>query len=315
MSRLFEKAPIRLLALIVAMTVGAPRVALAATAQDFLNAPVWYVQYEVTLTSNYSGTIPVTAGSKSFTSSLLRVFSGSDKLNLRSQGPGAFSMLAMASGNSSGASQADAQKMATQMMAQMDVMANWMPGGASIDDSTASDEEVSASMMPMGPVSIDYTRIETGKDLVDELGAKFDMKKTTTMKGSGAVQVGGFGGVTLEMNTSDKSYLLTLPLGFNAQSAGTKMVTVDVTTYKGKADIENRSERDVPFDLFPSGVAIDTPPTGAPQGGFLIRGTFDPAAGKIVGEQTYPGHYADGGAAPATIVVKYVLTMTPPAKK
>ena len=130
------------------------------------------------------------------------------------------------------------------------------------------------------------------------------------------VYVGGFGSVTLEMNTSDKSYLLTLPLGFNAQGAGAKMVTVEVTTSKGQAGVENRSEHEVTFDFFPNGVAVDTPPTGAPQGGLLIRGTFDPAAGKIVGEQTYPGHYADGGAtAPATIVVKYVLTMTPPAKK
>jgi hypothetical protein len=313
MSR-FGLTPIRLLAL--AAAVATPHVAAAATAQEFLNASVWYAQYEVTFTSNYQGTAPSLHGSMTFTSSLTRVLKGTDKLNLRSQGPGAIGMAKLSEGMGKNASAADAQKMTMKMMAMMDNTANWMVGGASIDDENASDAEITASGMPMGTVSIDYTRVDTGKDLVDETGNKYDSQSTTTMKGSGAVQVGGMGATNFEMSTSDNSFSLVLPFVFNAQSAGTKMVTVDSWSSKGTPGETKTSERDVAFDLYPMGIELDSPPAGSPQGGVLIRGTFDPATGKIVGEQSFPAHYKDSGnPAPGTLTFKYTLTTTPPAKK
>lgn len=314
MSR-FGLTPIRVLALAVALAT--PHVVAAATAAEFLNAPVWYVQYQVTFTSNYQGTSPSLHGQMTFTSSLVRVVSGSDKLNLRSQGPGATGMQELTAGIGKNPSAADAQKMTMKMMSMMDNTANWMVGGASIDNENATDAEITASGMPMGTVSIDYTRVDIGQDLVDETGSKYDSKVTTTMKGSGPVQVGGMGATNFEMSTSDNSFSLVVPFVFNAQSAGAKMVTVTFIQAKGTPGEETRSENDRPFDLFPSGLALDNPPKGSPQGGVLIRGTFDPATGKIAGEQSFPAHYDDMSATtgPGTLKFKYTLTTTPPAQK
>ena len=304
------------LGVLLAVSV-APNAASASTATEFLNAPVWYAQYEVTLTSNYQGTTPTLHGQMAFTSSLVRVVTGTDKLNLRSQGPGAIGMTELTAGAGKTPSAADAQQMTTKMMAMMDNTANWMVGGAIIDNENATDAEIAADAAPRGTVSIDYTRVDTGKDLVDETGGKYDSKVTRTMKGSGAVQVGGMGATYFEMSTSGNSFSLVLPFAFSAQSAGAKMVTVTFIQGKGTPGEETRSESDQVFDLFPSGIEIDNPPKGSPQGGVLIRGTFDPATGKIAGEQSYPAHWSDLGATPApgTLKFKYTLTMTPPAKK
>jgi hypothetical protein len=314
MSR-FGLAPIRLLAL--AVVLATPHVALAATAAEFLNAPVWYAQFEVTFTSNYQGTSPTQQGPMTFTSSMVRVLTGCDKLNLRSQGPGATGMQELTAGIGTNPSSADAQRMTTKMMTMMDNTANWIAGGASIDNENATDAEITASGMPMGTVSIDYTRVDTGKDLVNETGSKYDCKITRTMKGSGAVQVGGMGVTNFELSTSDNSFSLVLPFAFNAQGAGTKLVMVTVLSSKGTPGEETRTENDQTFDLLPSGLVLDNPPKNSPQGGVLIRGTFDPATGKIVGQQSFPAHYDDISATtgPGTLLFKYTLTTTPPPAK
>ena len=309
--------PIRLLALVVVAAVAAPSLALAATAAEFLNAPVWYAQYDVTFTSNYQGTNQTQVGPVSFTSSLVVVYSGLDKLNLRSQGPGAIGMQSLTAGVGKNPSAADAQAMTTKMMAMMDNTANWMFGGATADNPNATDAEIAASGIPMGTCRVDYTRIDTGTGLADGAGGVYDSKTTRTMKGSGPVQIGGMGVVTFEMSTADNSYALILPFVCNAQGAGTKMVTVYFVQSKGQPGEETRTENDTAFDLFPAGLEMDNPPANSPQGGVLLRGTFDPATGKIAGQQSFPAHFNDlsGTTGPGTLTFKYSLTMTPPAKK
>ena len=316
MSR-FGFAPIRLLALVLAATAVAPTVTVAATAAEFLNAPVWYAQYDVTFTSNYQGTNQTQVGPVSFTSSLVVVYSGLDKLNLRSQGPGAIGMQSLTAGVGKNPSAADAQAMTTKMMAMMDNTANWMFGGATADNPNATDAEIVASGIPMGTCRVDYTRIDTGTGLDDGAGSVYDSKTTRTMKGSGPVQIGGMGVVTFEMSTADNSYALILPFVCNAQGAGTKTVTVYFVQSKGQPGEETRTENDTAFDQNPTGVALDNPPKGSPEGGVLLRGTFDPATGKIVGEQSFPAHFDDLSATtgPGTLKFKYTLTTTPPAKK
>lgn len=315
MNRFVPVAPVLLIALVFSPVVAPVAPAVASTAEEFLNAPVWYLEYEVSFTSSHSGTTPGGWGSMPFTSKLERVFSDTEKLNLRSGGPGALSMTTMmGTADGSKPSVADQQKMATKMMSMMDHTANWMVGGAGLEEN-ATDEDIAADSKPSSPFRIDYTRVETGTNLTDERGEKFDLTVTTTLRGAGLVLAGGFGAIFLEMDTAEKTYSLALPFIFNAMSATARQEVVGVTTYQGKAPAEDRKTSDVPFDLFPSGLTLDEGANGAPGGAMLLRGKIDPATGKISGQQTFPGHYTESNQdTPGTFVVKYTLTMTPPQK-
>jgi hypothetical protein len=290
----------------------------AGTAEEFLNAPVWYLEYEVTFTSTHQGsyTRPDIAGTLSFTSRLERVFSGSEVLNLRSPGPGPIGMAALTGvAEGSTPSAADAQRISTQMMSLMDHTANWLVGGAALDEG-ATDADVTAATLLTTPARIDYRRVDTGKNLEDDAGRRYDTTHTTTITGSGAVSAGGFGVTILELDTARESYVLQLPYGFNSMLSRATMETVDVVTYSGAAPEETRQSDDVPFDRVPTGLDLDAPQEGAALGGVLIRGTLDPASGKIAGEQSFQAHYDERHKpAPGTLVFKYTLTMTPPAKK
>ena len=80
-----------------------------------------------------------------------------------------------------------------------------------------ADENTANTPAP-ATVTIDYTRVDTGKDLVDEMGGKFGQKTTTTMKGTGTVQSVCLSVCVLELNTAEKSFVFTAPIGFNAQT-------------------------------------------------------------------------------------------------
>ena len=314
MNRNVAVLPVLLNAAVTALAVFTTP-AVASTLEDFLNAPVWYLQYEVTFTSACQGTDNGAFGQTTFTSNLESGFSGTDVFNLRSGGPGPIAQGEMM-GTSDGSrpSAADAQRMTTQMMSLMDHTANWMAGGPAMDPN-ATDADIAAATEPRCPAHIDYTRVDTGKDLVNEVGSKFDWTRTTTIQGSGMVLAGGMGVTLLEMDTAKQTYALQLPLAFNAMMASATRTTVDVTSSKGTAPNETRDSNDMPINQYPSTIDLDQPQKGAAQGGVLIRGALDPSSGKISGEQTFAAHYTEGSAsAPGTYRVKYTLTLTKPQK-
>jgi hypothetical protein len=309
-----------LIALTVAAVIANTGPAAASTLEEFLNAPVWYLEYDVSFKSASQGTYESRdayegGGSVtlSFTTNLERDFSGAAVLNLRSGGPGPMTMASLA-GTPGGAtpSAADAQAISNKMMALMDHTANWMVAGDALDENSA--DPTAGMMGSTRPARLDYRRVDSGKDLEDETGAKYDWTMTTTIKGTGNVQGGGFGGIMLEMNTAEKSFLLTFPLGFASEDKA-KRETVTVTHPKGSSPSEERTSEEVSLDFVPQGLALDEPPAGAPGGGSILLGTLDPATGKISGEQSFKAHYKEGNTtAPGTIVFKYTLTMTPPKK-
>jgi hypothetical protein len=306
----------RSIALTLAALASPVAPALASTADEFLNAPVWYLRYEVTFTSSRQGSYEHVPGEMiSFTSTLERVFSAQEVLNLRSGGPGPISMVAMA-GVSDGStpSVAEAQRMSMEMMALMDHTANWLAGGPAMDEN-ATDAEIAAATEPTSPARVDYKRVDTGRNLTDEMGGKFDLTATTTVKGSGMVLAGGFGTTVLEMDTARKAYVLVLPYGFNAMMARATEETVTITTAQGSPPNETRQTNDVPIDRYPPELKLDEPQKGGSEGGVLIRGVLDPSTGKISGEQSFMAHYKERNeTAPGTLVVKYTLTMTKPTK-
>jgi hypothetical protein len=283
----------------------------AATAQEMLNAPVWYLEYTVTLTSTHSGGYDRNGGKVSFTSTLTRVTSDRKSFNVRSQGPGALSMMEMAAGATGGGAAADAQRLQTEMLSQMDNMANWIVGGATMDPG-GTDADVAKDTTPSSPSRIDYQHVENGVGLVDETGAKYDYTRTTTIRGEGMVLIMGLGAMTLEMNTAKKTYSVTLPSGAAPTGPGVVREEVYAHRAEGQQPTESRESEEQRID-FPSGLSLVMPQQNGMQGGVVIRGTLDPASGKIAGEQSFPATYTDGAEKiPATLVFKYVLTTTPP---
>lgn len=306
-------APVHLITLALALVASAAPVA-ASTSEEFLNTPVWYLAYEVTFTSSHQGSYQTAdGGTMTFTSSLERVFSAHEVLNLRSGGPGSITMMSLAgTADGSQPTAADAQRISMEMMALMDHTANWLAGGPGMDEN-ATDADIAAASQPTSPARIDYRRMDTGKNLIDELGGKFDRTVTTTVVGEGLVLVGGFGTTILEMDTVKKTYTLALPHGFNAMLARATLETVDVTTPKGAAPLETRKTEDIPIDRYPYDLKLAEPQAGGMAGGMLIRGVLDPATGKISGEMSFNAtHTERNETVPGTLVVKYTLSTTKP---
>jgi hypothetical protein len=304
-----------LIALTAAAIIATASPAAASTAEEFLNAPVWYLEYEVSLKSTSSGSEDLEVGKLSFTANLERVFAGAAELNLRSGGPGPIAMGELL-GGSAGAtpSAADAMKINEKLMSVMDHTANWMVAGNALDENAT---DPTAGMMGSArPARIDYKRVDTSKGLLDDDGRELDRTVTTTIKGTGKVLGGGFGGIILEMNTAEKSLILTLPLGFAVQEGSAVEEIVEVLHPKGSAPVETRKTEDVPLDRVPQGLVLDDASTSKAAGAVTVRGVLDPSTGKISGEQSFKVRYDEvlRTKAPGTALVKYTLTMTPPEK-
>ena len=315
MSRSNAARPVRLSPLTLAAVVATSAPAVASTADEFLNAPVWYLEYEVSLQSTSSGSADLEIGKLSFTANLQRVFAGAAELNLRSGGPGPLAMGELLGGSAGAApSAADAMKAQEKLMSVMDHTANWLVAGAALEENAT--DPTSGMMGSARPARIDYRRVDTDKGLLDETGNKFDRTTTTTIKGTGTVLGGGFGGIILEMNTAEKSFMLTLPLGFGVQEGNAVQETVEVVHAAGSAPVETRNTEEVALDRVPQGLVLDDPSTSKMAAAVTVRGVLDPSTGKISGEQSFKVRYDEvlNTKAPGTALVKYTLTMTPPKK-
>ena len=301
------------LALVTMLTL--PAAVFADAAKEFLQTPIWYLSYEVSFSASSKGSYEGMFGPMTYTASLERVFTHSQILNLRSEGPGALAMIPpSASSSGSQMSMAEAQKASMDMMARMEHTANWMVGGASLnaseaDATAATQADIAASM---GQLRIDFTRHDRGDALVNEVGSKFSTTKTETVKGTTPSMGGGFGSIMLDVDTSTKTFLLGFGAGGGAD--GLDRNVVEVVTFQGQAPEEKRETKKSSAQF--AQLVFDESGPVAMQGGLVVNGTFDPASKTITGEKAYRGHYHDGNAdAPGTIVVKYTLSPTPPAKK
>ncbi|HET6348222.1 MAG TPA: hypothetical protein VFH88_03980 [Candidatus Krumholzibacteria bacterium] len=295
----------------LASLAGVTTAALTATLDDYLNTPVWYLSYQVTLKASYETTNDVPVGTSVTTINLERVMSDQKEFNLRSAGMGPLSMRALADPDK--ASAADAGQTSMKVLNSMDTCANWLAAGAGANPN-ATDADIAKDTEPSSPSRIDYTRVDSNRDFVDETGTVFDVTTTTTIKGTGKVLVMGMGTVILEMNKASKTYMLTLPFGSSPTGPEIKREIVTVARPKGKAPDEQRESGALETD-FPARLELNPPQPDGIDGGVLIRGTLDPAAGKIAGQQTFNVNFNDGPyALPGTLTFTYALTTMPPAK-
>jgi hypothetical protein len=288
------------------------RPAAGKSIQDFLNAPVWYVAYEVSYKASHEGTYMTWDGVDkslewpvSFTVSLDRSFSGSTILNVRSPGPGANTSTAIMSSDGSGA-----QLQALYL--RMDELANWLAGGSAVNKDEPTMDDVNADIeASMGPARVEYTRV----DKSDNINQNNTFTTRTTGRAEGRVASASML-LTLDIDGGTKQYMLCLPFVFNPRNSPPgSQETVTVKEVKGQSPEEERSTTD--FDLqFPRDLALDDP-KNYPQGHVVLKGDIDPASGRISGEQSVKAHFseANGTTVSGTLTFRYTLTMTPPEKQ
>ena len=300
-----------LMALFVA--VPAPKAA-GGDVKTYLNAPVWYLQYEVSLKASHQDTrTPAEGGKYTTAMSLDRFFSGGYTFDTRMQGPGLSTNRGME--NAEKMTQAEMMKATQAMLARMDNVAFWMetPVDMGDDVAAAGKKKIDASMVP---ARVDYTKVMVREDLRNELNQLF--KETTRTTASGSASVYPPGSLMFEIDTTAGEYLLSLPWNFSDMSTeanAVKMESVVRTEVQGEAPLEERTASEMSIDSLPEDLVVEDPSAQA-GGSLVVGGKLDPAAGKVSGENTVKVHFKDGvDTVPGTLVFRYTLTMTPPAKK
>lgn len=281
--------------------------ALAQDVDTWLNAPAWELTYEMSFRGGDSGSSNSFHGPTSYTMSIDCGYSASLMLNMRNAGA-SLSMVLLSTRIDPHS--ADMQQAAMDLVMRTDVMANWM-SAPPYDESASDDAQMKAIQEYMesskGLGRLDYKMVVKGTNLTTEMGTKYNMVQTTTMKGTGVVI--GPTQLTFEMDAAAKTYLLTLSNSFEDKSDSTVLKEV-VTNFdwQGSAPTVERTTERLGLDIFATGFKIDD--STAMMGEVpLMQGTFDPSQGKITGERSFRGHYgATGSEAKGTLVFRWTLT-------
>lgn len=281
------------------------------------DAPVWYVQYEVSMTLDK--TVPGTGqrGPTTTVWKIERTFESAVKLDMRNMGQ----VLSMMEGNQldpekfKKMSMAEQLQYSQQMMDAMQHAANWMPGpyegGDGQDDMLNHMKSVSV------PVRLNYHCLTTGNNLVNETGSHYDYFEETTAAFTGGLAYTSPDQTKFEMNESTHKYWLSLPWSYTDMNTALNEVHwLTVTKYRDAGTTawgpEERGTNDSGIDRIGGSFKFDALPNNATMP--LIEGTFD-GSGKISGVKSFTGRLSETGPdIPVTLTFKYTVTTTPPAR-
>jgi hypothetical protein len=290
--------------------------------ETYLAAPVWYLEFEVGFKTSSADTTRNGAATIATSISMDRSFSAMWPLDVRLDGPSTVLNASYLSGAADGKvpSAAEQMKALQGRMARMSTAANWMSGGGAMslgEDATFEESQAAAKAAmdaAMGPVRMDYLRVDVGTDFFNELGERYDMTVRTTRKGSGSVYPGGGQSITFEIDAAAKKYALVLPMSFNDMGATMTRETLRSIQSKGGAPDETRDSTEQGFGSFPSDLTVDEP-ANMQAAMVIVRGDVDPASGTIAGERSMGAHYTEGDGKPVagTLTLRYKLSMTRPA--
>lgn len=292
--------------------------------ETFLGAPVWYLDFEVSFKVRFTDSTQDGPTKNKTTISVDRVYSASWPLDIRMDGLSQVLNSSALAGGADGSvpTMAEQQRMMEEMMARMNNAANWMSsGGAANIPDNATDEEMQAATeagmnAAMGPGSFEYLRIDSGWNLVNEMGERFDQTIRTIQAGQGTVWPGGGMSITFEIDGVSKKYQLVIPQGFNDMHAKMRQKVVMEQGHFGQMHVASRDSSELGLAFYPKDLTIDDPKS-MQAGMALMRGDVDLASGKVVGERTIAAHYIDNGvtSVPGTLTFRYTLSMTKPSRK
>ena len=297
----------------------AAALAFAPAARAQHDVPVWYLDYEVTMKANHTAATTTFGGQPSSTTwTFERVFASSAKLDMRNEGSviGATQAAVADPDKFKNMTQAEMMQYSQDMLAAMQYTANWMPGPLDVGD--GQDAMANHMQSEAAPVRFSYQSITTAKNLVNEMGEKFDMTTTVNAVASeGKLYLGDQ--YKFELNTQSKKYWLLLPYtGQDVDPAAGKVTSETVEKIRMAGSDrweEKRSTRDVEADWLPANIKIDKTGESTMGDAPLIVGTLA-GPGQITGVKTFNASFPDAQVnVPLTITFKYTLSPNPPAKK
>ena len=151
--------------------------------------------------------------------------------------------------------------------------------------------------------------------LINEMGDRYDQTTRTTRKGTGMVWPGGGQGITFEIDGVSNTFQLVLPQSFHEMTAKMQQNVIVEQGSNGAMHVQSQDSSELGLAFYPKELTIDDP-ENMKAGMALIRGTIDPASGRIAGESSMAAHYNDDGvlAVAGTLTFRYTLSLTPPAE-
>ncbi len=305
---------IRPVAVAVLLTVC---LALASAVHAQLDAPVWYVQYEVRIHADASHAQSGMQGPTTVAWKVDNSFENTVKLDMRNMGQVlSLDMSKFDTAKMQNMSPTEQLKMSQQMLDAMQNCANWMVGPVEgLDDGEAMQAHMIATSVP---VRINYDCTTTGSNLVTEMGSHYDLLVRTTAVDSSKKVYCSPDQVKFEMNAATHKYWLVIPFVFRSMENKTpevEFVTVSKTCAPG-TNAWGEGERTTnmtSIDIIGSEFKLDTLPNRSQNP--LIEGTID-ASGRIAGQKSFQGHMTSTGPdVPVTLTYTYTVTQTPPAAR
>jgi hypothetical protein len=288
--------------LLLALLTPLPASAIAQGAGSLLEAPVWYLDLEVSLDGALaqSGKLENDAAwTENMT--LHRVLSGVVQLDLRS--PGSVIGLTMA------AMKDPAAINPQTVLSQLNDMANWIEGGTDLPETEAQMQKYLADRNVS--VTLKYERTRTVEGAASEMGTLYDQTVHTTVGGSGEMSI--WQSIKFEMDRKAMKYWFVIPYQFPLPDGATKGTTETRTQPKsgGPVDVQTSG---IDYDNFSQNLKLDTP---SGMGDFpVVEGKLPATGSSISGQSAFPVHFTDGNdSVPGTLTVKYTFTQKAPAAK
>jgi hypothetical protein len=275
------------IALALAWLVLAPPLARADTA-TMLNAEVWYLQFESTLTGAGREEGKTNEGAITVTSASYEQFTtGRIKFDMRTPGL-SLSMLSLAK-----LPPAEQQKAQMDMIMRTDQCATWMPADPMVlmepsGTSRAKSHHEWDAKNPTSPIDSDRVLIVTD--------------------GSGEANVSFVSQPMFEIDTTKNEYRIMFPYAGGDNAGDSMKYKTTTTTWDEGAQSETKVEETTQSLAMPQLTFTGTDPAAG------LLGKFDPAAGKVSGSHTFDVKVKDQMEISGKLVIKYTLTTTPPAE-
>lgn len=285
--------PVLFLVVLPAIAQGPPPgTGLPKDVQEFLNVPIWYLTYRVSVVCRDGG---VGRGGGSWSFSSERVISGSVQLGIRSQGPS----LSLADGPLQGEA----------FIKRIDKYTTWL-GGTMPDESKTSDEQFAALMRVMEANQKAFERYRYHQES-EHPGANAESSEPAGMERSRATAAGD-APVTclvqfhLEIDGANKKFKLTYAPHFVDTQQSRTAVRGESVIRIGQP-FESHQPIEDPMHV----AATDQVASGGPPSG-IIEGNLPGSLGNLSGSPSYAVRLGTADGYKGTMMIQFTLSPKPP---
>ena len=266
-----------------------PAPAIDENLQKFLNVPIWYLNFRIEVQASGQGG----SADWSWRSSIERVYSGTQVLGMRSQGP-SLTMPELA---------VEASTVPGKLEEIMAHFANWLPGNTIDESKTDAENDAEFNRLweanQKAMARLHYSYWDSGTD-----GPNWEQAG-----GSGVATIGG--NIQLEFDAEKKKYnFLFMPGVFDNPSTVTAVRGAGVLNEGSKS--ENRYTVERGIDSAHAEIISMVPPLGGGPMGANIVGDLPASFGPISGVSHHIIKARFHGDVSGTYVITYTLSPNPP---